>query len=199
MPYLVSAQKVNVEVLASSPLPRIHFLSRYLKGDDLIHTKPYHIYTALTRAVDDYCTRHDIGRGAFALRVGFNGPNAENQLSNHLNPRSNKNISHEREYMIMCELDDKARELYFSMRAKEWGMDVSYGKISHIQIKMSFHALADRAMIDGSEAFCSIKEALEDGVLSKKELKRISKEAKEAADCYREIVDAAESKLKELQ
>ncbi len=162
----------------------------------MTNTKPYHIYTALTRAVDDYCERHDIGRGAFAIRIGFNGENADNQLSNHLNPRSMKNISHEREYMIMCELDDKAREIYFRMRAKEWGLNVGRVAEQAVPMEMSFHVLADEAMMEGDEAFAVTKKALKDGVLNKKEVKAIRKESKEAADFYMKMVDLAEEKLR---
>ena len=159
-------------------------------------TKPYHIYIALTRAVDNYCERHGIGRGAFALRVGFTGVNAENQLSNHLNPRSDKNISHEREYMIMCELDDVAREVYFGMRGKEWGIGVSSDTAPAVSVEMSFHVLADDAMIEGDEVFATTKKALKDGCLDKKEVKAIRKEAAEAVTHYQKIVDLAEMKLR---
>ena len=161
--------------------------------------KPYHIYTALTRAVDDYCERHGIGRGAFAIRIGFNGENADNQLSNHLNPRSMKNISHEREDMIMCELDDKAREIYFTMRAKEWGFKVDRVVEQAVSMERSFHVLADEAMIEGDEAFAVTKKALKDlrgGGFNKKQLKAIRKESKEASDFYMKMVDLAEEKLR---
>jgi hypothetical protein len=163
----------------------------------MTNTKPFHIYQALTRAVDDYCDRHYIGRGAFALRVGFNGPNAENQLSNHLNPRSQKNISHEREYMIMCELDDMARHVYFKLRGKEWGLDTqTTSKPTTINIDMSFHTLADDAMIEGDEAFSAVKKGLKDGLLTKKELKAIRKESIEAVRHYEKMVELADVKLR---
>ena len=157
----------------------------------MTNTKPYHIYIALTRAVDNYCERHDISRGAFAVRVGFRGDNAENQLSNHLNPRSMKNISHEREYMILQELDDISRELYFSKRGKEWGLSVDSGTTLVVSLDTSFHTLAD-------EAFSTTKKALKDGVLIKKEVNAIRKESKEAVDFYQKMVDLAELKLREM-
>ena len=92
------------------------FNDYYLTMLETDEWKYYNIYIALNRAVNDYCERHGISRGAFAIRVGFNGENAENQLSNHLSP---KNISHERKQMILEELDDTSRRLYFGMRVRE--------------------------------------------------------------------------------
>jgi len=152
----------------------------------------------MTRAIDDYCERHDITRKSFSIRVGFCGDNAENQLSNHLNPRTMKNISHEREYMMIQELDDKGRELYFNMRAKEWGMSVGCDSVALVSIGMSMSELADDAIIESNEAFATIKKALKDGSLNKKEIKAIRKEAKEAVDFNQKMVDLAEMKLRRM-
>jgi len=158
--------------------------------------KPYITYIAFTRAIVNYCERHGITRGAFALRIGFTGDNAENTISNHLNPNSMKNISHERENMILRELDDRSREIYFSMRAKEWGLNICSEVTRDLDIDMSFHCLADDAMIEGDEAFASVKRALKDGVLTKKEIKAVRKESQDAVDFYQKMVDVAEMKLR---
>lgn len=162
-------------------------------------TKPYKIYIALTRAVDDYCLRHDITRGCFALRVGWSGPSAQNQISNHLNPNSEKPISHAREQRILQELDDRARDMYFSMRKREFELGCTGSvKVSVILKDIEFHTLADDAMIEADEAFAAIKKGLKNGSLSKKEIKALRKEAVEAASFYQKIVDAADAKLEVL-
>lgn len=159
-------------------------------------SKPYTTYIAFTRAIDDYCERHDITRGCFALRIGFTGPSAENQISNHLNPNNTKNISHEREQRILHQLDDEARELYFKMRTKEFGMSVCLDfKALELLDDDDFHGLADAAMIEGDEAFATTKRALQDGSLSHKELKQIAKECRESAQHYERMADVAEMKL----
>jgi len=166
----------------------------------MLHQKPYTTYVALTRAVDDYCERHGITRGAFALRVGFAGENAENQISNLLNPNSQNNISHAREEMFLRELDAKGRELYFSMRLKAWDMSLEHQRSNKVcVVEVSLSEMADRAMIEGSEAFAEVKKHTFNSALTKKDVLKIRKEAYDAVVYFQEIVDLSEKRMEEMR
>ena len=166
----------------------------------MTNTKPYHIYMALTHAVDDFKARTGVTTRDFAQRVGFTSETPENELSNHLNPRSSKNVSHEREYMIMCELDDKAREVYFRMRCKEWHIVANSEAITEVlpHEVVCLDTMADNAIIESDEVFACIKKVERDkhGKVTKKAWKKIRKEAREAVRENEKIVDTADLALR---
>ena len=76
--------------------------------------KPFNLYEALTKAVDDYNTRHKYSRGHLADALGYIGANAAIQFSNALNPLNHdKTLNDERKYRLLHSFDEEARIVFF--------------------------------------------------------------------------------------
>lgn len=147
-------------------------------------TKPFIYYTALTRAVDDYNERHDYKRATLADKLGFVGENAAIQFSNALNPLNHgKTLNDERKYTLFHALDQEALTVFFTHYMKQFSLKPVPVSVPVVTFK-SLHHAADNAMIEGDEAFKTIKLSLRDRTLTRDELKAIIKETSEAEEAY---------------
>ena len=161
--------------------------------------KPTILYTAFTKAVDDFNTRHHLCRGHLAAELGYSGENAAIQFSNALSPKNNdKTINDEKKYLLLHALDDQARMVFFCEWMRQFGlrpMPINVTKFS----TMDFHEAIDDAEIESSEAFATTKMALKDKTLDEDELEAIIKENLDAAHKRYEIVAMATSRLKKMR
>ena len=157
-------------------------------------TKDLTLYTAHKKAIDSYCERHCVDRGHFADILGFNGENAGIQLSNCLNLNSDKTLNDKRKNLLLQAYDDISRRIFFDELQRPWGYTTCKIKsVVPVDIKV-FHILADDAMMEGDEAFRTIKMSLRDKTLDEKELINIEKECKEAKELYRELEEQARAR-----
>ena len=86
--------------------------------------KPYNLYTALTKAVEDYNERKNLDRGHLADALGFKGVNSAIQLSNALNPNNHtKTLNDEKKYRLLESVDDEARMVFFREWMRQWGAE----------------------------------------------------------------------------
>lgn len=161
--------------------------------------KPVLLYTALTKAVDDFNTRHHLCRGHLAAALGYHGENAAIQFSNALNPRnSDKTINDEKKYLLLHALDQKAVKLFFTEWMRQFSLKPVEVGVPCISIG-NLETVIDDAQMESGEAFRVTKMALRDETLTKEELEAIIKENKEASEKHNEVVLLAESRLKAMK
>jgi|GEM_PF-3192957 len=157
--------------------------------------KPFIYYTALTKAVDNYNTRNLYTRGKLADDLGFIGENAANQFSNALNPiNHDKTLNDEKKYKLMHTLEEEDLVIFFAYYMKQFGLkpiSVSTPCVTY----ESLHQAADDAMIEGDEAFKTIKLSLRDKTLTSYELRAIVKESTEAEHAYAQTRVMAQNRL----
>ncbi|MFA6691333.1 MAG: hypothetical protein WCR98_05055 [Saccharofermentanales bacterium] len=161
--------------------------------------KPTILYTAFTKAVDDFNTRHHLCRGHLAAELGYSGENAAIQFSNALSPKNNdKTINDEKKYLLLHALDDQARMVFFREWMLQFGLQPSVLQVSAV-CTSDFHTVIDDAEIEISEAFRVTKMALKDQTLDEEELEAIIKENLDAAHKRHEIVAMATARLKKMR
>lgn len=161
--------------------------------------KPYPLYTALTKAVDDFNDRHALKRDHLAQELGYRGENAGRQLSNALNPNNtDKSISDHRKSLLLHAMDEEARMTFFAEWMRQWGLrPVSMSAPNVCSIKV-FATKVDDAQMEADESFKTSKIALRDGTLTEDELRSIIKEATDAMRLQEEIILMANERLKEM-
>ena len=161
--------------------------------------KPYHLYTALTKAVDNYNDRHFLNRGFFADVLNYKGESAARQFSAALNTNNyEKTINDNRKKILLNTMDDEARRVFFTEWMRQWGLKpCSLYKPESFGI-VALNILVDDAQIEADESFKTAKLALRDETLTSKELKDIIKEATEAMQKQEQIVGMAHARLEEM-
>ena len=160
--------------------------------------KPYNLYTALTRAVENYNKRHHIDRGHLACAVGFVGENAAIQLSNALNPNNHdKTLNDEKKYRLLESVDDLARLVFFEEWMRQWGLKPAMMSAPTVEVCMS--VLIDDAQMEADDVFKTAKMALRDEAIDEEECKDIIKEATEAMKMYEEIIRKGHVRLEKIR
>ena len=161
--------------------------------------KPLILYTAFTKAVDNYNERHHFTRGHLADALGFVGANAANQLSNALNPLNHdKTLNDEKKYKLLHTLERDDVMIFFTHYMKQFGLKpalISTPKVTYI----SLHCAADNAMMEADEAFRATKLSLRDKTLTQKELEDIVRENSEAEEAHALTRRLAEKRLEEMK
>ncbi|MDM5272097.1 hypothetical protein PGH07_07885 [Sulfurovum sp. zt1-1] len=139
--------------------------------------KPILLYAALTKAVDDFNTRHNITRGHLADAIGFSGDNAAIQFSNCLNPNNyDKSLNAQKIDLLIHTIDHEARMVFFREYMRQFGIKpVSY-ELFNVTVNDLRHA-ADKAAIEGSESIIANMKALSDGEVTVEEAEIMLKEA----------------------
>lgn len=161
--------------------------------------KPFIYYTALTKAVENYNKRHNYKRGHLADLLGFVGPNAANQFSNALNPiNHDKILNDEKKYTLLYALDPEDRIVFFTHYMRQFGLKPVPINTPVVTFT-SLHHAADNAMIEGDEAFKTIKLSLRDKTLDRDELKDIIKETTEAEHAHAQTRIMAQARLDEME
>jgi len=160
--------------------------------------KPYNLYTALTKAVDDYNNRHMLNRGHLADVLGFTGDNAAIQLSNALNPNNHtKTLNDEKKYRLLESVDDEARMVFFREWMRQWGLKPA--KMSAPTMEVCMSILVDDAQMEADDVFKTAKMALRDETLDEKECLDIIREAEEAMRKQEEIIAMAHKRLEVIR
>jgi len=162
--------------------------------------KPYSLYAALTKAVDNYNERHHLNRGHLADALGYAGDNAARQLSNALNPNnSEKTISDHRKKLLFHAIDEEARMVFFTEWMRQWGLKPAKISAPTFCSVHEFSVLVDDAQMEADDAFKTAKMALRDETLSEDECKAIIKEATEAMRMQEEIIAKAHARLEKMR
>lgn len=153
--------------------------------------KPLILYTALTKAVDDYNERHYLTRGHLADAIGFFGENAAIQFSNALNPLNHdKTLNDEKKYKLLHSMDHEAVKVFFAHYMKQFGLMPVEIMTDTSSTLISFHAAVDDVMLESDDVFKTTKMALKDEKLTTDEIHDIIKELDES--------DAANAKLRAM-
>ncbi len=157
-------------------------------------TKDLTFYSAHQAAMTSYCERHFVNRGHFADILGFNGENANIQLSNCLNPNSDKTLNDKRKELLFHAYDDISKRVFFDVLMRPSGYTTcKIESVEPVELNI-FHMLADDAMIEGDEAFKTIKMSLRDKMLDEKELIAIENDCKKTKELYRELEEQARAR-----
>ncbi len=157
--------------------------------------KPLILYTALTKAVDNYNERNHYSRSKLADDLGFMGENASIQFSNRLNPLNHsKTLNDERKYILLHKMDLEDQVIFFTHYMKQFGLKPVAINAPEITF-LSMHEAIDSAQIESAEAFHVSKMALKDGTLTIDELEAIVKEESEAEQAHAELRAMAEQRL----
>ena len=161
--------------------------------------KPLILYTALTKAVDNYNTRHHYSRSKLADDLGFIGENAAIQLSNALNPMNHdKTLNDEKKCRLLHTLEYEDLLVYFKHYMQQFGLRPVSARRVEARLT-SMHNAADAALIVDGETFRVIKDALRDKTLTAKELKAIISYNAEAEKIHAEIRHMAEDRLRLME
>ncbi len=161
--------------------------------------KPLILYTALTKAVDNYNERNHFSRSKLADDLGFVGANAAIQLSNALNPLNHdKILNDEKKCRLLHVLKYEDLLIYFKHYMQQFGLrPVS---IRRPEASMhDIHKSTDAAMIVDGEAFRVTKSALRDKTLTANELQAIIDHNKEAEKLHAEVRHMAEERLRLME
>jgi len=161
--------------------------------------KPLILYTALTKAVDNYNARKLYSRSKLADDLGFLGENAAIQFSNALSPTNHdKTLNDERKCILMHTLEYEDLIVYFTHYMKQFGLrPVSVRRAESSITQM--HQVTDDAMIAGSTAFQTTKRSLRDKTLTSDQLKAIIEESKAAEELYAEVRLLAQARLSMME
>jgi len=175
-----------------------HPLPKQIAGEKFMN-KPLILYTALTKAVDNYNDRNRYTRGHLADAIGFIGTNAAIQFSNALNPLNHdKTLNDEKKYKLMHTFEHEDLMVFFTYYMQQFGLRpvaICRPKVTVV----NFSRATDDATIKGNEAFKTTKYALRDETLTREELQSIIKENQEAAQKYQELVDLALGRLERME
>ena len=182
----------ELNFLPAHPLPKQIIGVKFMN-------KPLILYTALTKAVDNYNTRHHYSRSKLADDLGFVGENAAIQLSNALNPMNHdKTLNDEKKCRLLHTLEYEDLLVYFNHYMRQFGLRPVSIRRDEATVG-SIHSVIDEALIVDGEAFKITKDALRDKTLTAKELEEIIVYNRKAAKMHFSMVDIAIKRLRLME